>query len=167
MPLARAPMLFVTVAQEKRDFKIFVILITAWVGVRIPHGPPKRTQLRYFVAKWHSCDSLFSVQFTAQLIAYRLPEFFALLHTCHILRGCINITVVAFFGGCVLIAEVPKNQRMAILSAFPIPKTRRRLLTTTKRVCVIWKTISGSTNCFYFFCADKFKIALDLTNLRS
>jgi hypothetical protein len=29
MPLARAPMLFVTVAQEKRDFKIFVILITA------------------------------------------------------------------------------------------------------------------------------------------
>lgn len=29
MPLARAPMPFVTVAQEKRDFKIFVILITA------------------------------------------------------------------------------------------------------------------------------------------
>lgn len=42
MPLARAPMPFVTVAQEKRDFKIFVILITAWVGVRIPHGPQKR-----------------------------------------------------------------------------------------------------------------------------
>ena len=41
MPLARALMLFVTVAQEKRNFKIFVILITAWVGVRIPHGPPK------------------------------------------------------------------------------------------------------------------------------
>ena len=37
------------------------------------------------------------------------------------------------------------NPRMAILSAFPIQKTRRRLLTTTKRVCVIWKTISGST----------------------
>jgi hypothetical protein len=42
MPLARAPMLFVTVAQEKRDFKIFVILITGSVGVRIPHGPPKK-----------------------------------------------------------------------------------------------------------------------------
>ena len=105
----------------------------------------KRTQLRYFVVKWHSCDSLFFVQFTAQLIAHRLPASFVLLHTCHILRGCINITVVAFFGGCVLIAEVPKNQRTAILSAFRIPKTRRRLLTTTKRVCVIWKTISGST----------------------
>ena len=37
------------------------------------------------------------------------------------------------------------NPRTAILSAFPIQKTRRRLLTTTKRVCVIWKTISGST----------------------
>ena len=37
------------------------------------------------------------------------------------------------------------NPRMAILSASRIQKTRRRLLTTTKRVCVIWKTISGST----------------------
>ena len=37
------------------------------------------------------------------------------------------------------------NPRTAILSASPIQKTRRRLLTTTKRVCVIWKTISGST----------------------
>ncbi|MBS4905736.1 MAG: hypothetical protein KH014_11365 [Subdoligranulum variabile] len=129
-----------------------------------PSRPTKKTQLRYFVAKWHSCDSLFSVQFTAQLIAYRLPAFFALLHKCHVLRGYINITVVAFFDGCVLIAEAPKNQRTAILSAFRIQKTRRRLLTTTKRVCVIWKTISGRTNCFSFFCADKFKIALDLTN---
>lgn len=124
----------------------------------------KRTQLRYFVAKWHSCDSLFSVQFTAQLIAYRLPVFFVLLHKCYVLRGYINITVVAFFCGCVLIAEAPKNQRAAILSAFRIQKTRRRLSRITKRVCVIWKTISGSTNCFSFFCADKFKIALDLTN---
>ena len=114
MPLARAPMLFVTVAQEKRDFKIFVILITAWVGVRIPHGPPKRTQLCYFTTKWHGCDSLFSVQFTAQLIAYRLPAFFVLLHKCHVLRGCINITVVAFFCGCVLIAEVTKNQKALV-----------------------------------------------------
>ena len=40
MPLARAPMLFVTVAQEKRDFKIFVILITELSQVRILHGPP-------------------------------------------------------------------------------------------------------------------------------
>ena len=39
------------------------------------------------------------------------------------------------------------NPRTAILSAFRIQKTRRRLLMTTKRVCVIWKTISGSTNC--------------------
>ena len=31
------------------------------------------------------------------------------------------------------------------MSAFRIQKTRRRLLTTTKRVCVIWKTISDST----------------------
>ena len=42
MSLARAPMLFVTVAQEKRDFKIFVILITELSQVRILHGPPKR-----------------------------------------------------------------------------------------------------------------------------
>ena len=35
MPLARAPMPFVTVAQEKRDFKIFVILITELSQVRI------------------------------------------------------------------------------------------------------------------------------------
>lgn len=42
MPLARAPMLFVTVAQEKRDFKIFVILITAWSRVQILPGPPKK-----------------------------------------------------------------------------------------------------------------------------
>lgn len=42
MPLARAPMLFVTVAQEKRDFKIFVILITELSQVRILHGPPKK-----------------------------------------------------------------------------------------------------------------------------
>ena len=34
-----------------------------------------------------------------------------------------------------------------IVSFLRIQKTRRRLLTTTKRVCVIWKTISGSTNC--------------------
>lgn len=74
----------------------------------------KRTQLRYFVAKWHSCDSLFSVQFTAQMIAYRLPVFFVLRHKCHVLRGCINITVVAFFGGCVLIAEVPKHQKALV-----------------------------------------------------
>ena len=40
MPLARAPMLFVTVAQEKRDFKIFVILITAWSWVQVLDGPP-------------------------------------------------------------------------------------------------------------------------------
>ena len=40
MPLARAPMLFVTVAQEKRDFKIFVILITAWSRVQVLDGPP-------------------------------------------------------------------------------------------------------------------------------
>ena len=40
MPLARAPMLFVTVAQEKRDFKIFVILITAWSRVRVLYRPP-------------------------------------------------------------------------------------------------------------------------------
>ena len=40
MPLARAPMPFVTVAQEKRDFKIFVILITELSQVRILHGPP-------------------------------------------------------------------------------------------------------------------------------
>ena len=39
MPLARAPMLFVTVAQEKRDFKIYVILITELSQVRILHGP--------------------------------------------------------------------------------------------------------------------------------
>ena len=111
-----------------------------------PSRPTKRrTQLRYFVAKWHSCDSLFFVQFTAQLIAYRLPVFFVLLHKCHVLRGYINITVVAFFCGCVLIAEAPKNQRAAILSAFRIQKTRRRLSRITKRVCVIWKTISGST----------------------
>lgn len=79
-----------------------------------PSRPTRRTQLRYFVAKWHSCDSLFSVQFTAQLIAYRLPALFALLHKCHVLRGCINITVVAFFGGCVLIAEVTKNQKALV-----------------------------------------------------
>jgi len=48
MPLARAPMLFVTVAQEKRDFKIFVILITAWSRVQILPGPPKRTCKRWF-----------------------------------------------------------------------------------------------------------------------
>ena len=40
MPLARAPMPFVTVAQEKRDFKIFVILITAWSRVQVLDGPP-------------------------------------------------------------------------------------------------------------------------------
>ena len=74
----------------------------------------KRAQLRYFVAKWHSCDSLFFVQFTAQLIAYRLPAFFVLLHKCHVLRGYINITVVASFGGCVLIAEAPKNQKALV-----------------------------------------------------
>ena len=67
-----------------------------------------------FCTKWHSCDSLFFVQFTAQLIAYRLPAFFVLLHKCHVLRGYINITVVAFFGGCVLIAEVPKNQKALV-----------------------------------------------------
>ena len=42
------------------------------------------------------------------------------------------------------------NPRTAILSAFRIQKTRRRLSRITKRVCVIWKTISGSTNCFSF-----------------
>ena len=42
MPLARAPMLFVTVAQEKRDFKIFVILITAWSRVQVLDGPSKK-----------------------------------------------------------------------------------------------------------------------------
>ena len=31
--------------------------------------------------------------------------------------------------------------------SFPDTENTRRLLTTTKRVCVIWKTISGSTNC--------------------
>ena len=31
------------------------------------------------------------------------------------------------------------------MSAFRIQKTRRRLSRITKRVCVIWKTISGST----------------------
>ena len=67
-----------------------------------------------FCTKWHSCDSLFFVQFTAQLIAYRLPAFFVLLHKCHVLRGYINITVVAFFCGCVLIAEVPKNQKALV-----------------------------------------------------
>ena len=42
MPLARAPMPFVTVAQEKRDFKIFVILITAWSRVQVLAGPYKK-----------------------------------------------------------------------------------------------------------------------------
>jgi hypothetical protein len=46
MPLARAPMLFVTVAQEKRDFKIFVILITAWSRVQVLDGPPKKSFCR-------------------------------------------------------------------------------------------------------------------------
>ena len=45
MPLARAPMLFVTVAQEKRDFKIFVILITAWSRVQVLAGPPKKHEI--------------------------------------------------------------------------------------------------------------------------
>ena len=107
------------------------------MGVRIPHGPPKRTQLRYFVIKWHSCDSLFCVQFTAQLIAYRLPAFFALLHKCHVLRGCINITVVAFFGGCVLIAEVPKNQKalVGMNSTLPSALVHRppKVITPTSR----------------------------------
>ena len=57
----------------------------AGIGLNLYHTHQKRTQLRYFVAKWHSCDSLFSVQFTAQLIAYRLPAFFVLLHKCHVL----------------------------------------------------------------------------------
>ena len=42
MPLVRAPMLFVTVAQEKRDFKIFVILITDRSRVRVPEAPPNK-----------------------------------------------------------------------------------------------------------------------------
>ena len=37
-----------------------------------------------------------------------------MLHKCHILRGYINITVVAFFCGCVLIAEVPKNKKALV-----------------------------------------------------
>ena len=37
------------------------------------------------------------------------------------------------------------NPRMAILSASRIQKTRRRLSRITKRVCVIWKIISGNT----------------------
>ena len=32
-------------------------------------------------------DSLFSEQFTAQLIAYRLPAFFFFVHKFHVLRG--------------------------------------------------------------------------------
>ena len=38
-----------------------------------------------------------------------VPPLFVLLHKFHVLWGYINITVVAFFCGCVLIAEVPKN----------------------------------------------------------
>ena len=48
MPLVRAPMLFVTVAQEKRDFKIFVILITELSQVRILHGPPNKKNPNLF-----------------------------------------------------------------------------------------------------------------------
>ena len=48
MPLARAPMLFVTVAQEKRDFKIFVILITAWSRVQVLDGPPNKKNPNLF-----------------------------------------------------------------------------------------------------------------------
>ena len=55
MPLARAPMLFVTVAQEKRDFKIFVILITAWSRVQVLDGPTKKSFCRkveaFFIKK--------------------------------------------------------------------------------------------------------------------
>ena len=41
MPLARAPMPFVTVAQEKRDFKIFVILRPGRPEVRILPVAPR------------------------------------------------------------------------------------------------------------------------------
>ena len=64
MPLARAPMPFVTVAQEKRDFKIFVILITAWSRVQVLDGPPQSTKVSAFVFLFCSF-----VQFLAHLVA--------------------------------------------------------------------------------------------------
>lgn len=107
--------------ESQQNFTVILEFLPAMLshnrlsGGSNPSRPTKKeSQLRYFVAKWHSCDSLFFVQFTVQLIAYRLPVFFVLLHKCHVLRCCINITVVAFFGGCVLIAEAPKNQKALV-----------------------------------------------------
>ena len=56
MPLARAPMLFVTVAQEKRDFKIFVILITGFESLTAHKKNAamlffKITRLRFFISR--------------------------------------------------------------------------------------------------------------------
>lgn len=61
MTLARAPMLFVTVAQEKRDFKIFVILITELSQVRILHGPPKKGRASVKFARLFSSFGSFSL----------------------------------------------------------------------------------------------------------
>ena len=52
-------------------------------------------------------------------------------------RGCINITVIAFFGGCVLIAEVPKNQKalVGMNSTLPSALVHRppKVITPTSR----------------------------------
>ena len=62
MPLARAPMLFVTVAQEKRDFKIYVILITELSQVRILHGPPNSANPNSFFFVKHCVGFVFIVE---------------------------------------------------------------------------------------------------------
>ena len=72
MPLARAPMLFVTVAQEKRDFKIFVILRPERPQVRILSAAPKRSL--------YSSDLFIfpgSVLVNAPpLVSFSLPKYF-------------------------------------------------------------------------------------------
>jgi len=58
-----------------------------------------------------------------------------------------TLVKVAEMAGLAGIVGFHESEDGYIVSFPDTENTRRRLLTTTKRVCVIWKTISGSTNC--------------------
>ena len=56
------------IPQEKWDFKISDVLITAPVGVRIPHGPPKKHEILRLVLFLLPDGAISLVQFLAHLL---------------------------------------------------------------------------------------------------
>ena len=125
------------ISQEKRDFKISDVLITAPVGVRIPHGPPKKHEILRLVLFLLPDGAISLVQFSAHLFPNLItPPIIDLRVNC---KGSTGLCVSGFCGYCrhadIGIGQqnadegVPEHMRMNFFNA--------RLFSNTAYQCAI------------------------------